>query len=124
MGGWIALRLLQILNERGHENRLTGMVMIAPAPDFTEKLMWPKFSEIQKQEILEKGFIFLPSAYGEHYKITRALIEDGKHNAVMNKITELPCPLHILQGTKDEDATHPCARDDGLFRWCDHFNTH
>ena len=48
MGGWIALLLVRELGgaAAGESCRrsVAGMVLIAPAVDFTEELMWKKFS--------------------------------------------------------------------------------
>jgi len=106
MGGWIALLLARALS--GHpaaEASLAGLVLIAPAPDFTEALMWAEFSPEVKREIEEKGFWQRPSAYGEDpYPITRALIEDGRKHLLLKKPIELGCPVRILQGVKDPDV--------------------
>src|SRR5216684_4540879 len=39
MGGWIALLLARELAKRERNAALAGLVLIAPAPDFTEELM-------------------------------------------------------------------------------------
>src|SRR6478736_7827914 len=45
MGGWMALLLARELARRsGLPASLAGLVLIAPAPDFTEALMWNGFS--------------------------------------------------------------------------------
>lgn len=99
MGGWIALLLA-----RQRPARLAGLVGIAPAPDFSEKLMWPAFSEAQRQAILRDGVLHLPSEYGEPTPITRALIEDGRRQNVLDGPLDLPCPVHIVQGMRDPDV--------------------
>jgi pimeloyl-ACP methyl ester carboxylesterase len=106
MGGWMALLLARALAQRpAEERRIAGMVLIAPAPDFTEALMWAEFSPEVKREIEEKGFWQRPSAYGEDpYPITRALIEDGRKHLLLNKPIELGCPVRILQGVRDPDV--------------------
>ena len=106
MGGWIALLLARALAKQpGRGTSLAGLVLIAPAPDFTEALMWAEFSPEVRREIEEKGFWQRPSAYGEDpYPITRALIEDGRKHLVLNKPIELGCPVRILQGVKDPDV--------------------
>jgi pimeloyl-ACP methyl ester carboxylesterase len=106
MGGWIALLLARALaKQAAREASLAGLVLIAPAPDFTEALMWAEFSPEVKREIEEKGFWQRPSAYGEDlYPITRALIEDGRKHLLLNKPIELGCPVRILQGVKDPDV--------------------
>lgn len=107
MGGWIAL-----LTALARTDRIAGMVLIAPAPDFTEKLMWPNFSKTQQDEIMSKGFTLRPSDYDEPYKITRALIEDGRLWQILGKPIELgDIPVRILQGRQDVDVpwTHAQA---------------
>jgi len=99
MGGWIALLLA-----RARPDRIAGLVGIAPAPDFTEKLMWPAFSEAQRDEIMTKGALDLPSEYGEPTPITRALIEDGRRQNVLDTPIALDCPVRILQGMQDPDV--------------------
>jgi pimeloyl-ACP methyl ester carboxylesterase len=111
MGGWIALLLARALARRPANNAtLAGLVLIAPAPDFAEELMWAEFPSEVKREIEEKGFWMRPSAYGEEpYPITRALIEDGRKNLVLNAPIELGCPVRILQGVQDPDVPYAHA---------------
>jgi pimeloyl-ACP methyl ester carboxylesterase len=106
MGGWVALLLARALTQRpAEERRIAGLALIAPAPDFTEALMWNEFSPEVKREIEEMGFWQRPSAYGEDaYPITRALIEDGRKHLLLHKPIELGCPVRILQGVKDPDV--------------------
>ena len=110
MGGWIALLLaarLRALKESGSQNlpSLAGMVLIAPAVDFTEALMWKAFSDDIKREIETKGSWTRPSAYDEGgYPITKALIEDGRKHLMMGGMIEPGCPVHILQGVQDPDV--------------------
>ncbi|KAF0124863.1 MAG: hypothetical protein FD152_2896 [Xanthobacteraceae bacterium] len=100
MGGWIAL-----LVARRMARPPAGMVLIAPAPDFTEALMWPSFPDAVKRQIETEGRWVRPSAYdAAGYPITRALIEDGRRNLVLNGLVETGCPVHILQGMEDPDV--------------------
>lgn len=99
MGGWMAL-----LSALAFMARVAGMVLIAPAPDFTQKLMWPEFSAEQQAEIMEQGMTLRPSDYGDPYPITRALIEDGKQWALLDGPIDLTCPIRILQGQQDPDV--------------------
>ncbi|MEM9573554.1 MAG: alpha/beta hydrolase [Pseudomonadota bacterium] len=99
MGGWMALLAALALKPR-----IAAMVLIAPAPDFTQKLMWPEFSPAQQAEILEQGRTLRPSDYGDPYPITRELIEDGKQWALLDGPIDLTCPIRILQGQQDPDV--------------------
>ena len=110
MGGWIAVLIAKRLMEQGKTGAIAGLVLIAPACDFTETLMWPQFPESVKTEIMEKGVFQLPSAYApEPTPITRALIEDGRRNLVFGKTFQVGCPVHILQGMKDPDVPYTHA---------------
>ena len=105
MGGWISLLVAKRLREMGAADRLAGMALIAPAVDFTERLMWDVFPESIRRQIMETGVWQRPSQYSDDpYPITRALIEDGRKNLVFGEPFELGCPAHILQGRLDPDV--------------------
>lgn len=100
MGGWMAL-----LCALARPERVKALVLLAPAPDFTDKLMWAEFSEEQQREITEKGFWTRPSPYDPAgYPIRRELIEDGRRWNVMDGEIALDVPVRILQGGLDEDV--------------------
>jgi pimeloyl-ACP methyl ester carboxylesterase len=81
------------------------LVLIAPAVDFTERLIWAKLSPQARSELETKGFWLRPSAYAtEAYPITRKLIEEGRNHLLFDKLVRTYCPVHILQGLKDEDV--------------------
>ena len=109
MGGWIALLLARELRRRKTQGKpapgsLAGLVLIAPAVDFTEALMWQHFPAKVKREINEKGVWLRPSDYGEPYPITRGLIEDGRRHLLLGGLIETGCPVRILQGVQDPDV--------------------
>lgn len=105
MGGWLALLLARALSERSGAAPVVGMVLIAPAVDFTEELMWKQFPDLTRREIEQKGLWMRPSAYGEEpYPITRTLIEDGRKYLLLGGLIETRCPVHILQGVEDPDV--------------------
>ena len=107
MGGWLALLLVRELRRRGAGGgSVAGLVLIAPAVDFTEALMWQRFPDSVKREIEEKGFWLRPSEYSDApYPITRGLIEDGrKHLLLGGGMIETGCPVRILQGVLDPDV--------------------
>jgi pimeloyl-ACP methyl ester carboxylesterase len=110
MGGWIAIRMVQELIKSGEGDRVSGLVLIAPAPDFTQTLMEPKFSDVQRKDMANQGYIEQPTPYADTPNIiTRALIEDGKENAVLNSSIQTNCPVRIIQGMNDPDVPHAHA---------------
>jgi pimeloyl-ACP methyl ester carboxylesterase len=84
---------------------VSGLVLIAPAVDFTEELMWKRFPDEVKQQIETQGFWQRPSQYSEApYPITRDLIEEGRKHLLLGGLIETGCPVRILQGVKDPDV--------------------
>ena len=80
-------------------------MLIAPAVDFTEALMWQRFPPEIRKQIEETGSWRRPSQYSdEAYLITRQLIEDGRKHLLLGALIETGCPVRILQGVKDEDV--------------------
>jgi pimeloyl-ACP methyl ester carboxylesterase len=106
MGGWLALLLAREIARRSSKASLAGLVLIAPAPDFTEELMWKGFSPEVRKEIESKGVWMRPSQYGDGspYPITRALIEDGRKHLLLGGSIDVGCPVRILQGAQDPDV--------------------
>jgi pimeloyl-ACP methyl ester carboxylesterase len=105
MGGWISTLIARQWQAEGRTGNAAGLVLIAPACDFTEELMWPQFPDYVRAEIMEHGVFFLPSAYSDDpTPVTRALIEDGRLHRVFSQSFRLGCPVHILQGMQDPDV--------------------
>lgn len=112
MGGWMAL-----LTALARPERIKALVLLAPAPDFTEKLMWASFDDSQKRSILEDGFWTRPSPYdAAGYPITRELIQEGRQWNVLDGEIALDIPVRILQGGLDTDVpwTHSLDLADKL----------
>ncbi|MCL6705889.1 alpha/beta hydrolase [Pseudomonas sp. R2.Fl] len=110
MGGWIALRLVQEIARRGRGPKVVGIVLIAPAPDFTAELIEPHLSEAERRSLAERGYFEEPSEYSPEPNVyTRALIEDGRSNLVLDGILKTRCPVHILQGMNDPDVPYTHA---------------
>ena len=110
MGGWIALLLIRELRRRiaagaTFDASVAGLVLIAPAVDFTEELMWKNFSPQVKQQIEQQGSWVRPSEYEPGgYPITRKLIEEGRNHLLLGELIEIGCPVRILQGVQDPDV--------------------
>jgi pimeloyl-ACP methyl ester carboxylesterase len=122
MGGWLALLLTrELIRRTPADARVTRLVLVAPAVDFTEELMWKRFSPEVKREIEQTGVWARPSQYSEEpYPITRGLIEDGRNHLLLDGMIETGCAVRILQGVQDPDVpwqhtldlTSRFARDD------------
>lgn len=99
MGGWIAL--LAALRQS-----VSGLVLLAPAPDFTERLMWAQFSEGARAEIMNAGRLVVESEYspGDPTIITRALIEDGRNHLILDRPIAIDAPVRIIHGQQDPDV--------------------
>lgn len=96
MGGWSSLLAMMQRPER-----VKGMVLIAPAPDFTEKLMWANWSADAKAAVIEDGIHYESSDYGEPYEYSRELIEDGRQHQILDGSIAFLGPVRILQGQDD-----------------------
>ena len=104
MGGWLALLAAQALHAAG-DDRVAGLVLIAPAVDFTEELLWNGLDEAKKRLIEDQGVWHRPSAYSPApVPITRALIRDGRRHLLLGAPLRTYAPVHILQGMADEDV--------------------
>ena len=100
MGAWLAL-----LAALARPDRVAGLLLIAPAVDFTEALLWNSFDAAAQRQIWEQGEWLRPSQYGpDPYPITRRLIEDGRGHLLLGKPIPLACPVRIVQGMADPDV--------------------
>lgn len=99
MGGWIGLRMALL-----RPDRIKGFVGIAAAPDFTKRMKSEMSDDVLS--LLEKqGYIEEPTEYSDDpYIITKKLIDDGERNFVMDRPMDIDCPVHLLQGMKDDSV--------------------
>jgi pimeloyl-ACP methyl ester carboxylesterase len=109
MGGWLVLLILRaIANEEWMVQGLCpieGAVLIAPAWDMTEELMWNQFSDEAREAIEMQGFFERPSRYGDGpYTISKQLIEEGRSHLIGDDSFTPPCPVRIIHGIEDPDV--------------------
>ena len=100
MGGWLACLAAMAAPEQ-----VKAMVLIAPAADFTEKLMRPEIPPEGLADLARDGVWLRPSVYGDPYPISRALLEDGARWSIL-EAQEVPIdvPVRVLQGGADPDV--------------------
>ena len=107
MGGYLALLAARELARTGEASSLAGMILIAPAVDFTQALMWDRATPQAREAIMRDGQWLRPTPYApEPYPITRALIEDGRRHLLLGRAIRTHAPTRILQGMRDEDVPY------------------
>lgn len=98
MGGWLAC-----LAALARPDRVAGLVLIAPAADFTGKLMGPGLPAEARGALARDGVWRQPSEYDPAgYPITRALLEDGERWSILPGPVAIAPPVRILQGGRDD----------------------
>ena len=96
MGGWAAL-----MAAMQRSARVKALLLIAPAPDFTQKLTWKNWTEDQRQTLIDDGIVYEESGYDEPYEYSQILMEDGRANQILDGPIKFSGPVKILQGAKD-----------------------
>ena len=97
-GGWLSL-----MAALDRPEKVAALVLIAPAVDMTERLMWARFTEQTRKQLMTDGLIYDPSDYDPvGYPITRALIEDGQQHLMLAQPIALDLPVRILHGQQDD----------------------
>ena len=99
MGGWLAL-----LAALARPKLVRGLIGIAPAPDFTARLLEPRLTHDQRATLARAGRLLLPSAYGEPLPVTGRLLEEGRRHLLLDRPIALACPVHLLHGQADPDV--------------------
>lgn len=100
MGGWIAL-----LAALARPDRMKALVLINPAQDFTERLMWPGLADHDRQAILRDGETTIVEEGMGKYVLTRTMFEEARGWLLLDATIAIAAPVHIIQGR--DDATVP-----------------
>ena len=100
MGGWISL-----LAALARPDRIMALVGIAAAPDFTKEIYEDDFDDKARTLLQEQGYVDVPSEYSDvPYRITKALIDDGAQQCLLDRSLDLKIPMRLLQGMQDTDV--------------------
>jgi len=96
MGAWLSLNIL-----KHFENQIKAFIGIGSAPEFIKRIMWKKFDNKTKKEIMKKGISYIKSGKYE-YPVTYQLVKDGEKNNVLSKKIKLPIFATMIHGGKDD----------------------
>ncbi|MEM7570082.1 MAG: alpha/beta hydrolase [Pseudomonadota bacterium] len=97
MGGWIGAHAALALPDR-----VKSLILIAPALDFTQRMMEPAFTDAERAALAKDGYILQPTDYGDDpHIITRALLEDGKTLSLLHGPIDFHGRVRILHGQRD-----------------------
>ena len=99
MGAWIGIVLIKYFHQR-----IKGFIGIAPAPDFTEELIWKKLNIFEKNNIRKNKIYKLKSSHNNFYPITKKFIFDGKKILILNKKIKCNFKVELLHGIRDSSV--------------------
>ena len=100
MGGYLAL-----LAALARPDRVAGIVTVAAAADFTERLLLARLDPSERAEFARSGLRREPSLYEEDgYPFTWRLVEDGRRHLLLDRPIDLACPVRLLHGMQDPDV--------------------
>ena len=103
MGGWLSLRASVL-----RKARVTGLIGLAAAPDFTREIAGMMNAE-QHQALKDNGMFYVPNDCGDPYPISAALINDGEAHIMLDHEIDIDCPVRLIQGMKDTDVAWQTA---------------
>ena len=99
MGAWIGIVLIKYFHQR-----IKGFIGIAPAPDFTEELIWKKLNIFEKNNMRKNKIYKLKSSHNNFYPITKKFIFDGKKILILNKKIKCNFKVELLHGIRDSSV--------------------
>lgn len=105
LGAWLALLAMRHFTAHGLKSLMKEIVLVAPAVDFTERLLWNAFDDEIKKNIQSQGVWYRPTRLGDTQPFTLKLIEDGRKNLLLDDPLSAPVPVHILHGMADQEIS-------------------
>jgi pimeloyl-ACP methyl ester carboxylesterase len=100
MGSWVALNAA-----RERKAVIKGLIGVASAPDFTERLMLTRMTPEQRRELDDEGVIWAHSEFTDSdYPITRHFIHEARNHLMLDDVIGLDIPIHLLHGQMDIDV--------------------
>ncbi|MBX9726257.1 MAG: alpha/beta hydrolase [Rickettsiales bacterium] len=100
MGSWVALNAA-----RERKGTVRGLIGVASAPDFTERLMRARMTPEQRREMDEHGLVWAHSEMTDtDYPITQHFIEEARQHLMLDDVIGLDIPIHLLHGQADVDV--------------------
>ena len=99
MGGWIMLLLALERPER-----VTGLIGIAAAPDFSEDIYRHEFTEEHRRHLQQKGLVYMPNSYGDPHPLTKQLFDEARSHLLLHKKIPVNCPVRLIHGKRDPDV--------------------
>ncbi len=105
MGAWLAL-----LTALARPLRTAALLILAAAPDFTERLLNDRLSQAQRDRLKLGDTVMMPSDYddGSPYPISPTLIEGSRQHCLLGKGRQLKLdvPVRLVHGCEDPDVPY------------------
>ena len=99
-GGWVSL-----LAALQRPRQVRGIIGVAAAPDFTERLMYRQFSPEQRVTLEREGVLHLHSDYFDNdYPVPLEFITEARRHLLLDHPIPLSIPVHLLQGQLDDSV--------------------
>lgn len=96
MGGWMACLLA-----RERPDRVAALGLIAPAPDFVDRLILEKLEPEERLELKRTGQMML-AGYEAPVFLSQAFFDESKAHHVLDAPLRFDGPFHIIHGDKDD----------------------
>lgn len=100
MGGWVALKAA-----RERKGQVRGIVGVAAAPDFTDRLMYGRMTAEQRRALADEGVVYVYSdATQSEYPISQAFLDEAKTHLMLDDVIGLDIPVQLFHGQADADV--------------------